>query len=801
METQDNPLRANLQPVMIVDGQDSNTKPDAELMVMQFDGQIDYLDCGSGISLANADFTVEFWAKRAADTRMHVVCQGPPRKHQSLYIGWTARNRFRFGFYGDNLDVVQRYGYDAWHHWCCVYDRTNNKRIIYLDGIELKQATSASSYYKGTGNLYIGRTTWGDGRDCYFKGKIAEIRIWRKVRTREEIQADMHKCLTGHEEELIAYWPLNEVFSDGSTDKASDRTGNHNGIVHEAKLIADNTLPIEEIEQIGAVSEEPEDAQDMDKGLKDTTKAQHPIDELDVHEIPKQEAPVKTDVTKELRPIIGLEVVGRGIYLRPRLPYELKDIIFKRENNKIYYSGEAKKTYCIPDGYEVNDSPPMPSTQALNHVVIEESWERFDKNVSLDAGLAVSNGLFSVDACASQMSQVRSEKDCYYALRTSFIPLWTVYLPNPTTVSDDMFDIEIPVPFKHINRKEYERFFERYGTHYVRRAWVGGKAMLAFTIVKSSDMSKEDVQAGISAGFGVGSGKADTSRQESKEKLQNNSECAVFGKGGDELQLAALSSLDEANYNEWLATIKDNPQSIEIEVMGIWTLIRDQDKAKALMDAYIAATTFTPVSAVFAFDKKLYFLRKDKYSCYDMETHKSEKPKPIIDKWPVLGECGFDRPDAACMGEEMSSSTGEDLTRKLFLFRRGKYVRLDVDKNEIDEGYPKPIGEGWPGVAFDRIDAAAFSGRDEIYFFKGNRYIRYNIATNSVDEGYPESISKRWVGVNFDRIDAAIYWGNGKIYFFRGDQHIRYDTVTYQADPGYPKFIIGSYVEDWKFFD
>ena len=35
-----------------------------------------------------------------------------------------------------------------------------------------------------------------------------------------------------------------------------------------------------------------------------------------------------------------------------------------------------------------------------------------------------------------------------------------------------------------------------------------------------------------------------------KEKLTNNSECIVFGKGGDELMLATLSSLDDANYNQ-----------------------------------------------------------------------------------------------------------------------------------------------------------------------------------------------------------------------------------------------------------
>jgi hypothetical protein len=507
-----------------------------------------------------------------------------------------------------------------------------------------------------------------------------------------------------------------------------------------------------------------------------------------------------TNQSKEFLPIPGLEVVGRGIYLRPHQPYELKDVLFKRENPRPYYSKETGETYFVPDVYEVNDSPPMPAKQALNQVLIEESWERFDKLMGLDANLAVSNTLFSVDATASQTKQLRSEEDSYYALRNSFIPLWTVYLPNVTLLPENTFDMAVPVPFTHSGRAEYEKFFERYGTHYVKRAWVGGKAMLAFTVVKSSHMTKADIHAGIKASYGIGNVSANTKLEESKEKLQNNSDCTVFGKGGDELKLAALSSLDEARYNEWLATIKNNPQTIEIEVAGIWTLLPDRDKAKALMDAYKAAAAFTPISAVFGVGKLVYFLRGNKYFCCDIEKGESEKPSLISEKWPALSQCGFDRVDAAFRGEELRSSV-EDLSRKVFFFRRDKYLRMDIDTGAVDEGYPKQIADGWPGLSFDRIDAALNIGYDSIYFFKGNQYIRYNMTENRADEGYPELISKRWAGLTFDRIDAAIYWGNGKIYFFRGDQHIRYDMVTYRADPGYPKFIIGTYVEDWKFFD
>lgn len=505
----------------------------------------------------------------------------------------------------------------------------------------------------------------------------------------------------------------------------------------------------------------------------------------------------------EILPIPGLDVVGRGIYLRPHHPYELKDILFKRENNRICHSRETGENYSVPEGYEINDSPPMPARQALNQVVIEESYERFDKQMGLDTNLALSNYLFSIDVNAGQTKQLRSEEEAYYALRSSFIPLWTIYIPDVTRFSDITDEIDIPVPFDPGKRRVYEKIFERYGTHYVKRVWVGGKAMLVFTISKASQMTKEEIYAGIKASYGgIGSGGISGNLKHSKEKLQNHSECTVFGKGGDELKLASLSTLDESLYNEWLTTIKANPQVVELEVAGIWTLIRDAKKAKVLLDAYKAATAFIPISAVFNIDKEIYFIRGDKYVCYNVTKQESKSPQLVSDLWPVLHECGFERIDSAFRGDFLIAPDGEeDLSGKLFFFRRNRYICLDISTGTIDKGYPKRISEGWPGVVFDKINAVTADGADSIYFFSGNQYIRYNISENRADEGYPETISKRWVGLTFDRIDAAIYWGNAKVYFFREDQHIRYDMVTFRADPGYPKFIIGTYAEDWKFFD
>ncbi len=292
-----------------------------------------------------------------------------------------------------------------------------------------------------------------------------------------------------------------------------------------------------------------------------------------------------------------------------------------------------------------------------------------------------------------------------------------------------------------------------------------------------------------------------TSSQEEKENLRKNSECQILGKGGDELKLALLSSLDESAYSQWVETIKDNPSVIELDVIGIWTLLQDEEKAKALQEAYEAGTIFRQISSLFGVGRKVYILRGDQFFYYDLDTRTSAKPRSVASEWPSLAKHGFDRNDAAFSGEGLRSDTNEDLSRKVFMFQGSRYLRFDIDTSEIDAGYPKEIKDGWPGIPFNRIDAALNCDGQDVYFFVGNQYVRYNIAENRVDDGYPDLVSNRWLGVSFDRIDAAIHWYNGKVYFFREDQYIRYDMITYQADPGYPKYVIGQYVEDWNFFD
>ena len=191
---------------------------------LEFDGTDDYVNAGTGINIANSDFTVEFWLKRSAAGHDDIfVAQGPELMNQGLHIGFRDTNTFTCAFWQNDLNTAAIYTDTNWHHWACSYDVSTNARKIYRDGVEVASDTAPADF-QGSGALYLGRAI----NLARSAGSLDEVRIWDTALTQEEINAWMHKEVDDTHSDyasLVSYY----LFDDGSGTTAADSKGDNDG--------------------------------------------------------------------------------------------------------------------------------------------------------------------------------------------------------------------------------------------------------------------------------------------------------------------------------------------------------------------------------------------------------------------------------------------------------------------------------------------------------------------------------------------------------------------------------------------
>ena len=189
-------------------------------------------------------------------------------------------------------------------------------------------------------------------------------------------------------------------------------------------------------------------------------------------------------------------------------------------------------------------------------------------------------------------------------------------------------------------------------------------------------------------------------------------------------------------------------------------------------------------------DGRIYLFSGDKYvRITDIAAGPDDGyPRDIADGWPGLPTAFQSGIDAALWLE----SNG-----KIYLFKGNQYVQISDISKGVDLGYPKSIAGNWPGLpsTFNSgIDAALWrESNGKIYFFKGSQYVRFSDVSEGVDPDYPRSIAGYWPGLpaSFEsNLGAAMMNGeNHKIYFFKGTRYVRHDDATNQTDADYPRFI------------
>jgi len=158
----------------------------------------------------------------------------------------------------------------------------------------------------------------------------------------------------------------------------------------------------------------------------------------------------------------------------------------------------------------------------------------------------------------------------------------------------------------------------------------------------------------------------------------------------------------------------------------------------------------------------------------------------------------------AALHVDWAEAPSEGPPHALYFFRQKEYIRWDVDRERLFEGYPKRIGEGWPGLdgVFPGVPLSGamhvpgwnnrvfffFSGKSEAAVWDVARY-RLENATIPVSDVLPTALTApgHFAPVHVDR------GGRQTVYVFRGDSYTRFTVTPGQfperEDDGYPRKI------------
>jgi hypothetical protein len=204
---------------------------------LDFDGLDDYVEISDNAALdANLgdSFTIEAWIRTREDDNSMIFAKHSGGTSGSYYLATLSGGGIRFQVITSNgrqwHEVSFSYNDDKWHHVAGVYDGEDPVKDlkIYVDGAQVGGTTSQEGNVNNT--IYpvcIGFYD-GDPDDWFYDGLYDEIRLWDDARTQTEIQANMHKTLTGSESGLVGYWKFDE--SSGTT--ATDSKGSNDGTLN-----------------------------------------------------------------------------------------------------------------------------------------------------------------------------------------------------------------------------------------------------------------------------------------------------------------------------------------------------------------------------------------------------------------------------------------------------------------------------------------------------------------------------------------------------------------------------------------
>ena len=197
-------------------------------------------DNNTKISVADADdlhfgdssFTIMAWVKHNFNSYMQdIIVKGTTNADIDYQLFLHRTNQFTFVANGSQtvlIDSLSTLTTGRYYHVAAVVDRTKGMATIYVNGVPTVSKPILGAPHKVANRLLIGGHNTEDlPKDQNVQGTVYNVAFWKKAKTATEITDLMYKPLTGKEDGLVAYWPIN----DGIGSTVKDLGGKHNGTI------------------------------------------------------------------------------------------------------------------------------------------------------------------------------------------------------------------------------------------------------------------------------------------------------------------------------------------------------------------------------------------------------------------------------------------------------------------------------------------------------------------------------------------------------------------------------------------
>jgi hypothetical protein len=196
----------------------------------EFVSQFDGTKYGTMTRLIQDDFTIEVWIKTSQSLTGNAPYLGNPVVFADVPATTTddfgaaiLNNKFRMTIGNPDTPVTSTSDVttNQWVHVAATRTRATGIVLVFVNGVLEGSGIGNTHALAASPTISFGGRAMRD----FFVGLMADLRLWRIVRSQSDIVANMHRRLLGNEVGLVGYYRLDE--KAGSTARDSSPSQNN----------------------------------------------------------------------------------------------------------------------------------------------------------------------------------------------------------------------------------------------------------------------------------------------------------------------------------------------------------------------------------------------------------------------------------------------------------------------------------------------------------------------------------------------------------------------------------------------